>query len=190
LRTCTYKNVVLTLGLVTAILTPQLALSTGLSGGDTVCVVPYEDGGTDRIPSAAASIMLVGARSTYDGALFNFEIEVFDTAWEPVYSIEITVIGRTSLTAVDWPHGWTAETFPKTLDPNSCGISFRTETDPIAPGRKLGGFSLKCDSQAALIRWHPASSSGELLGKTTRTALLCPTAAEPLTWGGLKAVFR
>ncbi len=177
-------------GLVALMIPAEQALSNGLYGDDTTYVVTYEEGDTERIPAATASISLLECSDTYKGAFFTFEVDVFASSWRPVYAIEILGIDGTTVEAVKWPPGWYATAFPHVLDSAIGALSFSTDSNPIVPGARLNGFTVLSNSNTAVIRWYPADKTGMLLGKVTRTELQCPSATVPGTWGTIKAVYR
>ena len=181
--------VLIALGLLIMMVAPGHALSNGLFGDDDY-VIPYEDGYGENIPSAAARLVLEGTRNAPQGALFSFGVEVFDTAWEPVYEIRIEGVDETVIEAAGWPLGWRTPAYTRAYDDREAGVSFHTETNPIQPGASLGGFTVYSESRAACLRWYPVTESGELLGKVTRTMFACPTAVERQTWGAIKAYYR
>jgi hypothetical protein len=169
---------------------PEAALSKGLFDGDTTRVMPYDEGDFDRIPSAAATIHLLDCKQTYKGALFAFKVDVFESAWRPVYAIEIVGLNNTSIEAVDCPPGWAAKEYPQTFDVSGGSLSFYTESDPIMPGSGLSGFTVLSSTNRAAVRWYATEKSGILLGKVTRTVFTCATSTQPATWGSVKAIYR
>jgi hypothetical protein len=167
---------------------PALSNAILLAGGSKT--VPYEDGGRENIPSAAARISCVSCTHVYGGEQYDFEIEVFETCWEPVFSIEFEGLKGTCIEPVAWPGGWSADIMPELLSkPNN--VVFRTQTNPICAGRRLAGFSVLSVTGNTVFRWYPANEQGLLLGKVTREELSCTTtASESPTWGSVKALYR
>lgn len=190
MRTYRHLHLSAAVGLVFLMVAAGCALSKGLFGDDTTYVLPYDEGGTARIPAATASISLIECTDTHKGSLFTLEIDVFESSWRPVYAIEITVLEGTIMQAVECPPGWTVKAFPRALDAASDVLSFSTDSNPIMPGTRLNGFTVLSNTNRAAIRWYPTDKSGILLGKVTRTELACPSAVEPETWGGIKATYR
>lgn len=184
-----YAHALVALGLI-MMLAPGGALSKGLFDGDTTHVIPYDEGDFERIPSAAASISLITCEQTYKGAFLTFEVDVFETAWRPVYAIEIVGLKGTYMEAIEWPPGWTAEIYPEGFDGSSGTLSFYTESNPILPGSNLNGFTVLSSTNRAVLRWYATDKSGIMLGKATRTVFTCASATVPQTWGSVKALYR
>jgi hypothetical protein len=189
LRTCRHIYAPVALGLI-LMLAPCVALSKGLFDGDTTHVIPYDEGDFDRVPSAAATISLIACEQTYKGAFFTLEFEVFESAWRPVYAIEIEVLNGASVEAIDWPSGWSPGVYPEAFDGPPGRLSFYTESSPIHPGSGLSGFTLLCSANRAVIRWYATEKNGIMLGKVTRTVFTCASGTIPETWGSIKAVYR
>ena len=177
------------LAFITSILAVDPALSNSMLLADGSRTIPYEDGGTETIPSAAARISDLSCTSTYDGRIYNLEIEVFETSWKPIYTIEFEGIEGTSIEAIACPSGWTADQIGPKHGLLSRAI-FSTKTEPIAAGSRLRGFRLATSGPKTILRWYPADEAGLLVGKVTREELSCPTGREPRLWGAIKALYR
>jgi hypothetical protein len=190
LRTYRHIYALAALGVAVLMIAPGSALSKGLFDGDTTHVIPLDEGDFGRIPSAAAAIHLLDCRQTYKGALFTFGIDVYETAWRPVYAIEITGIHNTTIEAIDCPPGWQARDYPQKFDVGGNGLSFYTDSNPIMPGSVLAGFMVLSSTNRAVVRWYATEKSGILLGKVTRTVFTCPSSTVPSTWGSVKALYR
>jgi hypothetical protein len=169
---------------------PEAALSKGLFNGDTTHIMPYDEGDFERIPSAAAALHLLDCRQTYKGALFTFKVDVFESAWRPVYAIEIVGLNGASIEAFDCPPGWVGEVYPQKFDVNGGSLSFHTESNPIMPGSQLSGFTVLSSANRAVVRWYATEKSGILLGKVTREVLTCSSSTQSGTWGAIKAMYR
>ena len=166
---------------------PALSNAILFAGSRTV---PYEDGGWENVPSAAARISCVRCAPVCGGDRYDFEIEVFETCWEPVYSIEFEGIEGTVIEAVAWPTGWSAGTMPDLLG-SSDRVVFETDVNPIHAGRRMAVFSLLSVTGHTVLRWYPANQEGLLMGKVTREELSCTTtASESPTWGSIKSLYR
>lgn len=169
--------------LISLVLSNPMLVLAG-SGG-----VPYEEGDRQEVPSGGARICDVFCTQTYGGALYSFRIEVFETCWEPVYSIEIEQLEGTSMEPVSCPNGWmTVELHGALHAPGR--LIFSTDTQPIRPGTDLGGFGVLARSPETVIRWYPTDSEGILIGKVTRLELSCSTRRGPATWGTIKSLYR
>ncbi|HVP57953.1 MAG TPA: hypothetical protein VMU02_07620 [bacterium] len=154
-------------------------------------VVPYEPGDTQTFQGTAAHLVNVVCLRTYDSCIFTFNIEVFPSAWKPVYSIRILKADGDPLTPVTWPIGWSVEQLP--LAPVASGgseIVIGTATDPIEPGSQRAGFSISSEYVPLVFEWYPQDEDGTLIGKASVEHLLCPVANEPGTWGAIKAMYR
>ncbi|MFH1313535.1 MAG: hypothetical protein ABIJ00_09980, partial [Candidatus Eisenbacteria bacterium] len=128
-----------------------------LAGGSKT--VPYEDGGREIIPAAAARISCVRCTRIYGGERYDFEIEVFDSCWEAVYSIEFEPLEGTVIEPVAWPMGWSAGIMPQLLHtPDK--VVFETESNPIRAGRRMAGFSVLSITGRTALRWFPANEQG------------------------------
>jgi hypothetical protein len=164
-----------------------LSNAISLAGGSRT--VPYEDGGRENIPSAAARISCVRCTHVYGGERYDFEIEVFDSCWDAVYFIEFEALEGTLIEPVAWPRGWTAAIMPELLhSPDK--VVFETDSNPIHAGRRMAGFSVLSTTGRTALRWFPANEQGLLMGKVTREDLSCPTASDSPTWGSVKALYR
>lgn len=183
-------NPMVALGLIMLILAPVSSLSKGLSDSDTMHVIPYDEGDFERIPSAAASIHLLDCEQTYKGALLRLKVDVFESAWRPVYAIEITGLNNNTIEAVDCPPGWTSEAYPGALNVPTGSLSLYTESRPILPGSSLSGFTLLSGTNRAVLRWYTTDKSGIMLGKVTRSVLTCAASTVPKTWGSVKTIYR
>lgn len=190
MRTHGHNYTLAALGLIVLMLTPICVLSKGLFDNETSQVLPFDEGEEETIPAAVASISLVECEGTHKGVLFTFGIDVFESAWEPVYAIRIVGVGSATIEAVDWPVGWSALDYPLGEGFSPGSVSFYTDSNPIVPGASAYGFTVLSNSNSAAIRWFATDKTGVLLGKVTRTLLECPTAAESATWGAVKAVYR
>jgi hypothetical protein len=174
------------------ILLGSLLLSNGmlpvpvLAGSDGV---PYEEGGRQEFPSAAARLCELACRPGYVGVLYSFRLEVLESCWEPVYALEIEEVDGTGIQPAGCPNGWTAVMVAGSLR-GPKRLVFSTSTRPIMPGAHLGGFSLLSSSTQTTIRWYPTNSKGILIGKVTRQELYCTTGSGPRTWGMIKAHYR
>jgi hypothetical protein len=178
------------LGLIVLMVAPGEALSKNFFDGDTAHVIPYDEGDFVRYPEPAGAIHLEGCRQTYKGAYFTFKIDVFPTAWRPVYSIELTGLYDNQVDAVECPAGWTAEVHPQAYDKAPGRVSFYTDSNPVAPGSELAGFTLLSHSNRAVLRWYATGKEGIMLGRVTRTVFVCHTATVPDTWGSIKSMYR
>jgi hypothetical protein len=174
---------------VALILTPRAALSNPASPVDDSETIPYQDTGGETVFSAAARISRVACSLGAEGNHFDLEIEVFDTCWEPVYSIAIEGIGASPLRAASWPGGWTALEVSE-MFAAPCRVIFSTAASPILPGSTQTGFAVLSGAGNIDIRWYPADEAGTLVGKVTRTNLACPMASRPDTWGMIKSIYR
>jgi hypothetical protein len=151
--------------------------------------IPYDQGGTDDVPSAAARIINLGSSPVSGGCRYSFDIEVFGTCWKPVYHLRIDQPAKSIVDPPSWPTGWVAEQIPSTF--RSAGsIVFSTSGEPVRPGEILEGFALVSYSGEASFRWFPADDEGILIGKITRIELGCATATEGSSWGSIKAIYR
>jgi hypothetical protein len=166
---------------------PVLSNAISLAGGSKT--VPYEDGGRENIHSAAARISCFKCTRVYGGERYDFEIEVFDSCWDDVYSIEFEAIEGTVIQPFAWPRDWTAAVMPELLvAPDR--VVFETETNPILAGRRMAGFAVLSTTGKTSLRWFPANQQDILMGKVTRVDLSCPTVSESPTWGSVKALYR
>ena len=190
MRTNRHTYALVALSLAAIMLAPGSALSKGLFQGDTTHVIPLDEGDFGRIPSAAATISLLDCRQTHKGALFTFRIDVFETAWRPVYAIEIMGIHDTMIEAVDCPPGWGAKDYPQKTVFGGNSLSFYTESNPSLPGSDLGGFMMLSRNNRAVVRWYATEKSGILLGTVTRAVFTCPSSTLPSTWGSIKSLYR
>jgi hypothetical protein len=167
---------------------PPVSNAILLAGGSKT--VPYEDGGRENLPSAAARISCIRCTPTCCGDRYDFEVEVFSTCWEPVYSIEFEGVEGTTIEAVGWPRGWTSDIMPELLSISGT-VVFKTASTPICAGRSMTGFSVLSATRRTVLRWYPANEDGLLMGKVTRLELTCTTtASESPTWGAVKALYR
>lgn len=151
-------------------------------------IVPYNPGDSQEVASAAAGIVNVECIRTADENIFTFDVQVFAACWKPVYAIRFEALDGIALTAVACPRGWRLPDIP--LFGGAHGAGFTTDSNPISPGARLSGFALSTPATAATVKWYPADSQGQLIGKASRLMLACPTSAEPTTWGSLKALFK
>lgn len=190
MRTYWQKYALVALGLVIVMVAPGSVFSKGLFEGDTTHVIPLDEGDFGRIPCAAATIHLLDCRQTYKGALFTFKVDVFETAWRPVYAIEIFGLNNTLIEAVDCPPGWGMKDYPQKYDVGGNSLSFYTDSNPIMPGAHLGGFTVLSSTNRAAVRWYATEKSGILLGTVTRTVFTCPASTQSGTWGSIKAIYR
>jgi len=175
--------------LCAGVLICALCLILGPTAGLSNSVVPYDPGGTDDVPSAAARIINLASSPVPGGCRYSFDIEVFPTCWKPVYYLKIDKLAESMLDPASWPTGWVAEQIPPTF--RSAGsLVFSTSGDPVLPGEILQGFAVVSYSGEATLRWYPADDEGILMGKITRLELGCATATESSTWGSIKAVYR
>jgi hypothetical protein len=179
------------IGVPTLMLAAEPGLSNAILLAGSSKTIPYEDGGWENVPSAAARISCMRCTHLCCGEeRYDFEIEVFETCWEPVYSIEFEGIEGTIIEAAAWPTGWTAGTMPDLLG-SSDRLVFETDNNPILAGRRMAGFSLLSVTGHTVFRWYPANEEGLLMGKVTREELSCTTtASESPTWGSVKALYR
>jgi hypothetical protein len=171
-------------------LAPAEALSKNFFEGDTSHVIPYDEGDFERYPKPAGSIHLESCRQTYKGALFTFKLDVFTTAWRPLYSIEITPLYGNQIDVIDCPAGWIAEVYPQAYDKAPGRVSFYTESNPIMPGSELSGFTVLSHSDRAVVRWYGTGKEGIMLGGVTRTVFVCHTGTVADTWGSIKSMYR
>jgi hypothetical protein len=152
-------------------------------------VLPYDEGGKEDIPSAAARICNLRCSRVPSGYAFTFDLEVFETSWAPVYALEIEGLSDAVVEPAAWPEGWKAGTAPSSLtQPGS--MVFYTVDDPVMPGSVRYGFGIVSYSGGAALRWFPADDQGILIGKASRLDLSCPVGTEPETWGSIKALYR
>lgn len=151
--------------------------------------VPYEDGGRQTIPSAAARISNVSCRSINGARIHELELEVFETCWTPIYTIEFEALEGTYLEPIACPNEWTVcHIIDGFKLPDR--LVYSTKTAPIAAGDRLAGFRLCSYGTKTIVRWYPADGAGVLVGKVTREELSCPISTEPWVWGSIKALYR
>jgi hypothetical protein len=151
--------------------------------------VPYDEGESDDLPSAAARLGNVRCNRVHGGCAYTFDVEVFESCWRPVYAVEIVGLQDAYVEPISWPKGWLAGTAPASLsEPGS--MVFYTVGDPILPGAARSGFGLVCYSGSLTLRWFPADQDGILIGKASRVDLSCPVTTEKESWGSIKAVYR
>ena len=168
-----------------------LAFLLGMSNaalGDAT-VVPYDEGDKEDIPSAAARLCNIRCSRTAGGCAYTFDLEVFETCWTPVYSLEVEGLMSAVIEPAACPHGWKTGTVPSGLS-RSGSLVFYTVDDPILPGGVRTGFGLVCYSGGAALRWFPADEDGILVGKASRVDLSCPVGTEPTSWGSIKSIYR
>ncbi len=166
-----------------------LCLILGPAAGLSNSVVPYDPGGTDDMPSAAARIINLVSSPVPGGCRYSFDIEVFPTCWKPVYHFQIDLLAASVIDPASWPADWVSERIPSTLH-STGSIVFSTSGEPIRPGEILQGFAIISYSGEASFRWYPADDEGILIGKITRLELGCATATEASTWGSIKAIYH
>ena len=171
------------------ILGPGAGLSNPMLGTPDARSMPYDEGETDNVPSAAARICNLVSSPVSGGCHYSFDIEVFSTSWKPVCEIRLDQLADTVVDPASWPTGWVAEQTTSTFQ-SPASLVFSTPSDPIQPGEVLAGFGMVSYSGRASLRWYPADSEGILLGKITRLELECATASEGNTWGSIKAIYR
>jgi hypothetical protein len=166
-----------------------LLLGTSITVLGDATVVPYDEGGKEDIPSAAARLCNLKSSRVADGCAYMFDIEVFATCWTPVYAVEIEGLLDAVVEPAAWPEGWKAGTAPSGLT-GSGSMVFYTLDDPILPGTERAGFGVVSYSGSASLRWFPADKDGILIGKVSRVDLSCPLGNEPRSWGSIKALYR
>lgn len=153
-------------------------------------VVPYEPGDTQTFQGTAARLVNITCTRTYDGCIFTFDLEVFPSAWRPVYAVRFIKTEDGPISPVDWPTGWTVQ-MPLALAPAEGNeIVIRTATDPIQPGTQRAGFAISGQTIPLVFKWSPQDETGTLIGKSSLECLMCPVSNEPGTWGAIKAMYR
>ncbi len=167
-----------------------LALNLGMSNailGDAR-TIPYDEGDKEDIPSAAARLCNLKCSRVPGGCAHTFDLEVFDTCWEPVYALEIEGLMEALVEPVAWPVGWKAGIAPS-LATQPGSMVFYTVDNPILPGAVGTGFGVVSYSGGAALRWFPADEDGILIGKVSRVDLSCPLGTEAQSWGSIKAIY-
>jgi hypothetical protein len=153
-------------------------------------VIPYEPGDTQTFQGTAARLVNIRCTNTYDGCIFTFDLEVFASAWRPVYAVRFLKTDDGPISPVDWPTGWSVQ-MPLALVPSEgTEIVIRTATDPIQPGSQRAGFAISGHAIPLVFKWSPEDENGALIGKSSIECLTCPVSAEPGTWGAIKAMYR
>lgn len=153
-------------------------------------VVPYEPGDTQTFQGTAARLVNFTCTRTYDGCVFTFDLEVFPSAWRPVYAVRFIKTEDGPISPVDWPTGWTVQ-MPLALAPSEGNeVVIRTATDPIQPGTQRAGFAISGQTIPLVFKWSPQDETGTLIGKSSLECLMCPVSNEPGTWGAIKAMYR
>ncbi len=165
-----------------------LSLQAGVSNaqGQSGKATYLDSTSIEDFPSAAARISNLVCRVGSGGTIFSFEIEVFEEAWCPIYSIQIEHVGPSSLEPVGCPSNWTA--ISEGFDAGG-KVVFMTSNSPLLPGTCTGKFTLRSSSNHILIRWYPGDADRVLIGKITREEFSCPTTAQSETWGLIKAIY-
>jgi hypothetical protein len=188
-NTSSVLNLAILVCAASTILAANAALSNAILGATGTKIVPYDEGSTEDLPSAAARICGLRCSSVFGGCSYTFEIEVFETCWKPIYSIRIDELGAGLIEPLSWPSGWTAQKIPSMLHAPGTTV-FSTMTNPIEPGIILPGFAIVLYAGSITFRWYPADHEGILVGKASRIELDCTTGTESQTWGSIKAVYR
>ena len=152
-------------------------------------IVPYEPGSPQTIPGTAARLTNAKCFRTYDGAVYTFDVEVFGACWKPIYSIRFFPLEGITFQPVAWPQGWNLVEAPAHVLASE-PIALATQSAPIEPGMKLGGFAMSSHSAPLVFSWYPADDRGNLVGKISKESLECPLSTEPGTWGSIKAMYR
>ena len=152
-------------------------------------MLPYDPGSTQNIPSAAARLSNISCSRSDGGYLFSFSVQVFGTAWKPVYRISIEEAGPAIMRPVGCPLGWgfINET-PNLLTRGP--VSFGTSSTPIPPGEMLQGFVVSSETSPVEFRWFPGDQDGAVIGKVSKESFECPLDTDPSTWGSIKAMYR
>jgi hypothetical protein len=165
-----------------------LVLIAGHASSDSV--IPYKPGDTQTFQGTAARLVDITCTRTYDGCIFTFDLEVFPSAWKPVYAVRFLKTDDGPISPVDWPTGWTVQ-LPLALIPSEgTEIVIRTATDPIQPGSQRAGFAISGRTVPLVFKWSPQDEKGALIGKSSIESLACPVSNEPGTWGAIKAMYR
>jgi hypothetical protein len=168
-----------------------LTLSPGMSnpvlGGAKT--IPYDQGGTEDVPAAAARLLNIRCDPAAKGCAYTFDVEVFEASWKPVYAVAVYGPSASFVEPLSWPQNWKAGTIPSGATSASY-VMFYTLDHPILPGLVQTGFGLMSYSGSATVRWFPADQDGILIGKVSRLDLSCPTANETRSWGSIKAKYR
>jgi hypothetical protein len=189
-KTSTGSRLVCALALAAcAALGPAWVLSDPEVGTPDTRAIPYDQGGVDDVPSAAARIVNQVTSPVPGGCRYSFDIEVFETCWKPVYCLRIDQLGSSIVGPAAWPADWVAEQVPPTLSAAG-SIVFSTSERPALPGDILRGFAVVSYAAEAALRWYPADAEGVLMGKVTRLDVGCSAAAGMTTWGGIKSDYR
>jgi hypothetical protein len=175
------------LTLLLALMACSLAIWNNTLAGTGV--IPYDEGSTEEIPSAAARLCNIHCGRVSSGCAYTFDIEVFETCWKPVYAVEIYGLLDGFAEAVSWPENWKAATVPSGAL-LAASMVFYTNDSPIMPGSVMSGFGLVSYTGSVSLRWFPADEDGILMGKTSRLDLSCPTGTEPSSWGTIKSIYR
>jgi hypothetical protein len=169
------------------ILAVLLVMSNPILAG--VKTIPYDNGGSEDVPAAAARLCNLSCSRVPSGCAYAFDIEVFSTCWKPVYAIEIETALDGVMAPASWPEKWNVDIGPR-RSVGAGSVIFYTVGDPILPGTVLRGFGLVSYSGSISIRWFPADRDGILIGKLSRVDLSCATATEEQSWGSIKAIYR
>ena len=163
------------------------ALSNDMLAGTVT--VPYDEGGSNDIPSAAARLCNMSCARVPGGCAYTFDIEAFATCWKPIYAIEVHGLSAGWAEPLSWPADWKAQTIPAGAT-YAASMVFYTKDCPIAPGSLQSGFGFISYAGSITIRWFPADDAGVLIGKLSRLDLGCPTGTDGATWGSIKAGYR
>jgi hypothetical protein len=168
---------------ITAIIVASVPASAGTD------VIPYDDGGSEGIPSAAAGLFNLSSQRLPGGCAYTFDIEAFSACWKAIYVVRMESISGSFAEALCWPDNWAISRQP------AGGLSgetlvFYTTATPIKPGEVATGFGIISYSGALSLRWSPADRDGILLGKVSRLDLSCPLGTEPAQWGSIKSLYR
>ena len=173
--------------LVCLILAMLAGMSNPILGGTKT--IPYDEGDTEDIPAAAARLCNMSCSPVPGGCAYTFDMEVFETCWQPVYAIEIEAFTDGPVEPASWPEEWRVEGRPGSAMSGGA-VVFYTVTDPVLPGTKRTGFGLVSYSGSVSLRWFPTGQDGILIGKVSRADLSCPTGTEDQSWGSIKAIYR
>jgi hypothetical protein len=185
------KNQILTcchmLPALLAIIAVCLAMSIDILAG--TATIPYDEGGSKDIPSAAARVCNLSCGRVAGGCAYTFDIEVFPTCWKPIYAVELRGLLEGWAEPLSWPENWKAQTVPAGAT-YAGSMVFYTRDNPIMPGTVQSGFGFISYAGGITVRWFPADEDGILVGKMTRLDLACPTGTEASSWGSIKAIYR
>jgi hypothetical protein len=168
-------------------ITASLVLSNNILAGTET--VPYGEGDSDNVPSAAARLCNIGCSRVPSGCAYTFDIEAFATCWKPIYAIEVHGLSADWAEPISCPANWKAQMLPAGAT-YAASMIFYTKDCPITPGSAESGFGFISYVGSITIRWFPADEAGILMGKVSRLDLACPTETDATSWGSIKAIYR